>query len=124
MDNPRNQKCQDCFFYEDFDYDEGFCHRYPPFPSYASLDGEIHTEYFLPDVFKGSWCGEFRRPPKFPRKCTVNGCIKGYYALGYCQPHYQQHHYQKHKRGTLIKNQTVKMKFTQKSGGVGDKDGN
>jgi len=39
--------CRNCCYYENRDYDQSFCHRYPPIEGRHEL------------VQKDDWCGEF-----------------------------------------------------------------
>ena len=51
--------CLTCRFYGGGVEDgEGFCFRYPPFPSW--LEKEREYVYLQPVVGEGTWCGEYK----------------------------------------------------------------
>jgi len=51
--------CENCAYYDQFDHDNnyGFCHRYPPVPTYE--DERIIQSYYSKTIYF-SWCGEWK----------------------------------------------------------------
>jgi hypothetical protein len=57
------ESCQECKFWrrskEKYEKDNGYCHRYPPFPRAVSESG-YGIDRFFPKTEALTWCGEFR----------------------------------------------------------------
>jgi len=54
-----NEDCMTCkFFGQGFEENEGYCFRFPPFPSLVKKSGGYI--YLYPEVGESTWCGEYR----------------------------------------------------------------